>query len=355
MDLDNLAQFRDLDSQDMRSHIDRLPDQLEAAWARGQSLPLPDSFRRVDKIVIAGMGGSAIAGDLLVALVADSCNIPIIVNRGYELPACADGQGTLVIASSHSGDTEETLSALELADARGTQIMAITTGGKVAEYTMKAGAPVWTYDYDSQPRAALGWSFGLLLALVSRLGLVRDLAADVTDAAESLRRAVPVLTIENPVVKNPAKRLAGQLIGRIPVIYGGGLLAPVARRWKTQINENGKSWAQWEELPELNHNGSAGISFPAPLMTKVAVTMLVSPKFDHPRMALRQELTKKLYLHEGIPIDVIKARGNSPLAHMMTAVQFGDYVSYYVAIAYGVDPTPIMVIQELKEKLAAAH
>jgi glucose/mannose-6-phosphate isomerase len=353
MDLDDRARFRELDTQDMRLHIDRLPGQFEAAWVNGQTLPLPDSFKRIDKIVIAGMGGSAIAGDLLAALVADSCNIPIIVNRNYELPAYADGQSTLVVGSSYSGETEETLSAIEQADARGTKFMAITTGGRLAQYAQKAGAPAWTFDYLAPPRAALGWSFGLLLALVCRLGLVRDLSADVADAVEVMGRAVPVLSVDSPVVKNPAKRLAGQLIGRVPVIYAGGLLAPVARRWKTQINENGKSIAQWEELPEVNHNGSAGISFPPPLMTKVALIMLVSPKLDHPRLALQQKITQELYLHEGLPIDVVKTRGNSPLANMMSAVQFGDYVSYYVAIAYGVDPTPVMLIEELKEKLAA--
>ncbi len=358
MNLDDLERFHALDAHDMCSHIDRLPDQLQAAWAQGmdrQKSPLPDSYARIERIVFAGVGASAMAGDLLAALIADSCNIPVIVNRGYDLPAHADGQSTLVIVNSYSGDTEEALSVLELADARGTKILSITTGGALARYAEKSPGTVWRYDYASAPRAALGWSFGLALALVNRLGLVRDLSEDVAEAVRFMRELARIIGAESPVVKNPAKRLAGQMIGRTPVIYGSGILAPVARRWKTQLNENGKTLAGWEELPEMNHNAIAGITFPPPLMTKIAVIFLVSSRLDHPRVALRHELTRKIMLQEGIASDVVKARGESPLAQMMSAIQFGDYVSYYVAMAYGVDPTPIPTITELKEHLTTTR
>jgi glucose/mannose-6-phosphate isomerase len=156
------------------------------------------------------------------------------------------------------------------------------------------------------------------------------------------------------VVKNPAKRLAGQLMGRVPVIHGAGILSPAARRWKTQLNENAKTVAQWEEMPELNHNTVEGLEFPPPLMTKIAVVFLRSPRFDPPRVALRFDLTQTLYLQQGLAPDTVKARGQSPLAQVMSAVQFGDYVSFYLAMAYGVNPTPVPAITRLKEKLAAA-
>ena len=349
MNLNDLDHFRELDTQDMRAHIDNWPEQLESAWTLGASMPLPGSFKKIDRLLIVGVGGAAISGDLLRVLVADSCPIPISINRDYDLPAHAAGQNTLTVLVCRS-HTEETLSALEMAVAHGTQILAITSDEHFAAQAEEVGATVWRFTFAGEDRAALGWKLGLLLALVNRLGLVPDLSAGITESIEILRDRIPVLGVEGRVAKNPAKRLAGQIIGRIPVIYAAGILAPVARRWKTQLNENGKTWAIWEELPEMNHNAVSGISFPSPL--RVAVIFLSSLQFDHPRVALRQEFTRELYLQQGIAPDTVKARGHSKLAQMLSAVQFGDYVSYYVAMAYGIDPTPTPTIQQLKEKLS---
>ena len=355
MNLNDLAHFHELDTQDMRSRMDRLPDQLEAAFKQGQTLPLPAAFKRADRIVIAGVGASALAGEMLAALVADTCNVPIIVNRSYDLPAYADGQRTLVVGVSHAGSDEECLSALELADNRGTQFMAITTGGALAAHMERAGAPAWTYQDDGPARAAVGWTLGLLLALVNQLGLVRDLSGDVTEAVEIMRGRIPILGIDGPVVKNPAKRLAGQLVGRVPIIHGAGIMVPVAKRWKMQLNENAKTVAQWEEMPEMDHSTVEGTEFPPPLMTKVAVIFLSAPQPEGSRMSTRLKITQTVYLQQGLAPDTIKARGSSALAQMMSNVQFGDYVSYYTAMAYGVDPTPLPCIADLKEKLAAAR
>jgi glucose/mannose-6-phosphate isomerase len=349
MNLDDLARFREIDKSDMRSHIDCLPDHLEAAWASAQAKPLPESLRKIDRIVIAGMGSSASAADLLVALVADSCPVPISIHRGYGLPAYATGERTLVVAISHSGNTEETFSAVEAAAERHAQIVTITTGGILG----KIDPTAWTYIHDGPPRAALGWAFGLLLGLMHRLGLVGDLSGDVAEAVEDMRRRIAILGVDSIVVKNPAKRLAGQLIGRVPVIHGAGIMAPVARRWKTQLNENAKTVAQWEELPEMNHNAVQGTDFPPPLMTKVAMIFLTAPRIDHPKLTQRYGATQTIYLQQGLAPDTIKARGSSPLAQMWSNIQFGDYVSYYTAMAYGVDPTPVPHIDELKERLAA--
>ncbi len=354
MDLDDLARFRELDPQGMQLHIDRLPDQLEAAWTLGQTLPLPPSFEHIERIVIAGMGSSALAGDMLAALVVDRCTIPILVNRGYGLPAYVDGQRSLVVGVTHSGDDESTLCALELAAARRAHMLLITGNEALAQHAEKSGLVTWAYRYDGPARAALGWNLGLLLALGCRLGLASDLSADVAEAVAIMREGVTVWGAESPVVKNPAKRLAGQLIGRVPVVHGAGILAPAARRWKTQLNENAKTVAQWEEMPELNHNTVEGLESPPPLMTRIAVVFLRSPRFDPPRVALRFDLTQTLYLQQGLAPDTIRARGNSPLAQVMSAVQFGDYVSFYVAMAYGVNPTPAPAITWLKENLAAA-
>ncbi|MBX3062015.1 MAG: bifunctional phosphoglucose/phosphomannose isomerase [Anaerolineae bacterium] len=351
MNLNDLAHFAELDKSNMRVHIDGFSQQLEQAWSLGQTLTLPAQYKRIERIVIVAVGDAAIAGDMLACAVAEMCNIPIIINRAYDLPAYADGQSTLVIAIDHSGEMEEVLAAASLADARGTKLLAITSAGKLAQQVEAAGGVVWQYEYEALPRAAFGWQIGLLLALVVRLGLVRDLSADVAEAIELTQRNTATIGIEASVVKNPAKRLAGQMIGRTPIIYGAGYLCPVARYWKAQLNNNGKTMAQWEELPDLNHNVIAGMNFPKPLMVKVALVFLVAGSGEHERVQKRWDITRELYLQEGLASDTLKARGKSVLAQMLSTAHFGAYVSYYVAMAYEVDPSETPLIMEMQEKL----
>lgn len=353
MNLDDQARLLQLDQQDMLGHIDALADQLAAAWARGQSLDLPAALGGVDQVVIAGMGGSAISGSLLAAVTAGSCHVPLNVVRSYDLPTYVDGPNALVITLSHSGNTEETLSAARQAIARGTRLLSISTGGELTELVGASGGTAWTYSYDSEPRAALGWLYGLLLAATSRLHLIDDMSAQVSEAVTILRKGRTAFSASVLTVENPTKRLAGQFMGRIPVIWGGGLLAPVARRWKAQFNENAKHFAVYDTVPELNHNSVVGLEHPEALITGLSVIQLISPKYDHPRMAARHRLCAELVLQAGTMVDQVIARGEGRLAQQMHVIQFGDYVSYYVALANGVDPTPIEAIAWLKEQLAA--
>ena len=187
MILDDVDQFKRNDPQNMLGHIDGLPDQIEAAWRLGQSAEIRDSFVQAELIVICGMGGSAIGGSLLAALAAPECRAPIVVNRDYDLPAFVAGPRCLVIGSSFSGGTEETLAAFEAAAARKTQLMAITRGGRLAELARSFDAPVWTFNYESQPRAGVGYGLMLPLALLCRLGFLADKSADVAEAVGVMR------------------------------------------------------------------------------------------------------------------------------------------------------------------------
>jgi glucose/mannose-6-phosphate isomerase len=315
-------------------------------------LPLPD-LSGVTQIVLCGMGGSAIGGSLVAALVADECKVSFTVNRDYDLPAWATGPHTLVIGSSHSGGTEETLSCFKQGIERKTKLMAITTGGRIAELCRETGGTVWQFDYKSQPRAAVGYSLALPLALLSRSGLVADKSADVARTIAAMREQQKSLRAESPVVNNPAKRMAGQIMDRYPLIFGSGLMAPVARRWKGQMSENANAWAQFEELPEMNHNSVVGITNPQLLITKY-IALFLESDFDHPRNKIRSEVTRTLFMTAGFNTDVIRGVGPTPLAQMLTALHYGDYVSYYLAMAYGEDPTPIGPINVLKETLARA-
>jgi glucose/mannose-6-phosphate isomerase len=307
----------------------------------------------VKKVVIAGMGGSAIGADLLTAYITPLCPVPVFVHRDYDLPSWARGPETLVIASSHSGNTEETLSSFQKAQENGCRRLAICTGGKLASQAAESGTPVWTFNHRGQPRAAVGYSFGLLLALFSRLGLIPDQSEEVAVAVQAMRRQHEELRVETPVVRNSCKRMAGQLMERFVVVMGAGILAPVARRWKGQISEVAKAWAQFEFLPEADHNTLAGILNPEETLQRLAVIFLRA-KSEHPRNRLRNELTRKTLMLEGISTDFVDAQGDTPLAQMWTALHYGDYTSYYLAMAYGADPTPIAPIEAFKQDMASA-
>lgn len=352
--LDDASLIRSLDRGDMLSHIDAFARQLENAWALSQTLPLPATHQMPRQIVIAGMGGSAIGGDLMASLVTPSAPVPVSVVRGYTLPAFAKTPNTLIIASSFSGNTEETLAAADQALVPEVRALAITTGGQLAAHAGQHGYPLWQFDYVSQPRAALGWSFGLLIGLAHRLQLAPHLEADLAEALAVLRDYQPRYSTGTPADSNPAKQGALRLLGKVPLFLGGGMFETVARRWKCQLNENAKVWAQYEGMPEANHNMVVGIEHAPDAIPHMALVFLSSPAFDHPRVQLRHKLTTALMQEYGIAAETFAPAGTSALAQMLHAIQYGDYLSFYLAMAYGADPTEIVPIMALKSQLAAA-
>ena len=280
--------------------------------------------------------------------------IPVFVHRGYGLPRWALNKQTLLIASSHSGNTEETLSAYNAALEAGCPILGITTGGKLANLSRENKTPVWVFQHIGQPRAAVGFSFALVLSVFTKLGLIDNPEKELIQAIKTMEKQIELIQAPIPIAKNPAKRLAGQMVGRWVTIIGSGLLAPVARRWKTQINEIAKAWAQFEELPEMNHNTLAGTQNPESMLFQTMVVFLNAPT-DSPRNRLRSELTQRAFMIEGMGTDMYIAKGESELENLWTAVQFGDYVSYYLAMAYDVNPTPVDAIENFKKEMAIAE
>ena len=352
MNLDNYSEFKKIDLENMIGQIDSLPEQLMDAWELGSKLPLPNRMD-IKQVLVTGMGGSAIGADLFKAYAEPVCTVPIEVNRDYDLPAWVNGPEPLVIASSHSGNTEETLSALKIAAERHCRTMALTTGGKIEAYVRSLEAPVWQFTHAGQPRAAVGYSFGLLLSAFFRLGFIPDPKVELEDTVSAMLRQQENLKIEVAVNSNPAKRIAGQLVGRWVTVLGSGLLAPVARRWKGQVSEVAKAWAQFEFLPEANHNTLAGIQFPENMLTNMVAIFLTSAS-DHTRNSLRSKLTRNIFMLEGIGTEVIESQGDNRLAHQWTSLHYGDYVAYYLAMMYGVDPTPVAAIENFKDGMRAA-
>jgi glucose/mannose-6-phosphate isomerase len=354
MDLDDLERFKQIDTQNMIGEIDGLPDQLAAAWALGQTLPLPSiDAACISRVVIAGLGGSAIGGDLLAAWSAPTMRVPVVIHRDYGLPAFALGSDTLVIASSHSGNTEETLDAFQAALTNECTTVAIATGGELAARANSRKVPVWIFSHLGQPRAAIGFSFGLLLALFARLKLVPDPSKDLTEAVEAMRKVREKNGVAVAAALNPSKRCAGQLMGRWVTVFGAGLMAPVARRLKTQINEIAKAAANFEFLPEADHNALAGTLHPGEVLMPHTMNLFLRSPSDHPRNRKRLDLTKQAFMLEGLNTDFLDARGRSPLANMWTQILFGDYMAYYLAMGYGVDPTPVDALVRFKESIKA--
>jgi glucose/mannose-6-phosphate isomerase len=339
-----------LDPGGMGAAVHGLPDQCRAAWDEARRLELPAAYREIDRVVILGMGGSAIGGDIFRLLLARESAVPVLNQRHYDLPSCVDGRA-LLIASSFSGGTEETLSAFEQALATDAKKLAITTGGRLLATARANGVPAFVFQFRGEPRAALGYSLMPLLAVAESIGLMQGVARDVDEAIAAMESLRSRIDEEVPLVDNAAKQLAARLAGRLPVIYGAEVLTEVAHRWKTQLNESPKVWALYEEIPEANHNALVSYGLPEEVARLALVVYLRSPDL-HPRVPLHYEMNRRALTDAGVEYTEVQAEGMSALAQVMTCILMGDYVSYYLALLNGLDPTPTTVIDNLKAWLA---
>ena len=348
--LDNQQLYKKLDTSNMHERISNLPQQCRQAWQSAITLPLPKDFKKINRLIIIGMGGSAIGGDLLRTLVNLQSTVDVSVARDYELPKSID-KNTLVIASSYSGNTEETISAFNQALGTPCKKFVITTGGKISELAAQNGVPLFSFGYSSEPRAALGYSFFSLLAFLRNLHIIPDEILNIDETLKTLKKISAKLSKDIPIKKNAAKQLATKLYDHLVIVYGAGILSSVAYRWKTQINENSKAWAFSETLPELNHNAVVGYKFPAKSADKIFVIMLRTSKL-HPRTFKRYDITSDILSKANVPHEIIDAEGNTPLCQMMSSILLGDYVSYYLAMLYEINPSPVEIINYLKQQLS---
>jgi glucose/mannose-6-phosphate isomerase len=348
--LNDLQAMRQLDAENTLDRMAEMSLQCRLAWQRVNAFRLPYTHRAATSVVISGLGGSAIGGDLARSLAQAESRIPIVVHRDYGLPAFA-GKDTLVIACSYSGGTEETLSAFEEGHRRGCHLLALTPGGELAARAAAVGAPVLDYQYKSQPRAAMGFSLVLLLGILWQMGDTHLTAAHIDDTCVVLDSLLSEVGPDVPLDRNPAKQMAKALHGKLPVIYAPDFLGDVARRYKTQINENSKGWAFFEVLPELNHNAVVGYQFPQAFAEQFVIVSLTS-SFNHPRNLLRVRAVYELLKQSGVQYFTVEGRGQYPMSHLFSLVRFGDYLSYYLAMLNEVDPTPVPTIAFLKDWLA---
>jgi len=355
MNLDDSKVIKIYDKSGMLEVIETFPRQCSDAAGIGGSFGLVSSFIRDYKnIVCTGLGGSAIGSDIARSYIADRSKTPLFVNRNYALPGFVNSD-SLVIASSYSGNTEETLSAYADAKKKNAKIIVISSGGELTRIASEDGFPVLKIPAGLQPRCALGYSFFPLIIILSKIKAIEDESGNIDDAItvlESLRDKS--IGFKIPEDKNIAKKIAKSLYGRFPVIYAGqDHIDCVVTRWRGEISENSKTLSSGHVLPEMNHNEIVGWENPAKLLKDFTVVILRDSD-DNPRVAKRMDITKKILAKADIKVTEVNSLGSSLLARMLSLIYTGDFVSFYLAILNKCDPTPVERITYLKKELAKA-
>ena len=340
--LDDLQYIHERDASDALGLVEKQAEQLLSDFEIFQDQLAADS------IVYAGMGSSALAA--LVGSVWPGYSQPFEVVRGYDLPAYVS-EKTYFIAASYSGDTEETLSALEQAEARGATIAVITGGGRLAEIAREKNYALALLPKTTQPRYAWLANLKALLTLLDQAGLINNdtWEAELAEAAGYLKTAVQAWLPTVPTVKNGAKQIALDVIGKSAVIYSGPKLAPAAYKWKIGFNENAKQVAWTNQLPEFNHNEFTGWT-EQPIAKPYAVIDLRS-NHEHPRIAKRFEISERLLSGKRPAPIIVEALGTTLLEQLLWTMALGDFVTIYTGLASGLDPTPVAVVEKFKKMM----
>ena len=347
--LDQPDRWKSVDPQSMYSLVESFPEQIRDAAKSGQDLVIRDPGN-AKVVIVAGLGGSAICGDLARSIAGSRLRLPLIVNRDYDLPGFVDSS-SMIIACSYSGNTEETLSAYRQARQAGASVFCITSGGQLESMAKADGYPILRLPGRLPPRAALGYSLTTLLVVLQKTNIVPNMDPAVEEA---LRLLVKLRERYGKTTSsNPAKALANSLHDKVVAVYGSsGMMDAVAFRWRTQIEENAKILALHQALPEMNHNELVGWKYPEDVLRRIGVVLL-RDKGDHPQIQRRFDLTRDVIAQKAGALHEIWSEGESPFSRVLSAIYLGDFVSLYMAYCNGTDPTPVEIIDFLKKNLAS--
>jgi glucose/mannose-6-phosphate isomerase len=338
------------DPSNMRKLLAEFPAQIELAVRIGRGAKTPYKAKNIGAIVLSGLGGSAIGGDVLRSYLADELRVPFVVNRHYALPEFVDSR-TLVIIASYSGGTEETVAAHHDAIRRKAKVLCISSNGETARLAGAHRQPLITIPGGLPPRTALGYSFFPMLIALSSMGFIPSKEKEIRETVRLLRKLSKTYgTLSNK--KNPALELAKQLYNKLPVVYSSADRFDVVNtRWRGQLAENSKVLAFGHVLPEMNHNELVGWKALRRQMGEMAVVFLRDAG-DHDRVKIRMEITKSIVGEYASKVLEVESEGSSLLARMFSLIYLGDWVSFYLAIMNGIDPTPVRVIDYLKRELS---
>lgn len=348
----NLKTIKQIDRSDMLGLLLDFPRQCKVALDIAERSKILCEKRDFTKIVFAGLGGSAIGADLVKSYLYSEIKIPILVFREYELPECIDAS-TLVFISSYSGNTEETLSAYKSAKDKGATLIAVSSGGAMKEYAKKDNFTFIEIPGGLPPRCALGYLSIIPLCILAKLGLAKDATLEIKQMIKVLEGLDKEnLSPDIALKDNLAKSVALKLYNKFAVIYSASVHFDVcATRLRGQLAENSKALSSSHVFPEMNHNEIVGWENPKKLF-KEFVVILLRDKDMHPRVAKRMEITRGIIKREGVTVIEIWPRGDDLLSRIFSLIHIGDFISYYLALLYGIDPTPVERITYLKNQLA---
>ena len=339
-----------VDTQGMFDAAASLPEHVAEAAERTRGLAgLPDRSE-IENVVVLGMGGSGIAGDILLATAAPFMSLPVVVVQSYTLPAFVT-ESTLVFAISFSGNTEETVEAVSEAAMQGAKVVAVAGPGELSTLARSWGSPLVEVPTDvTQPRAGLGSLAIPPLIVLEEIGVFQGASQWIDLAVRQLKRRRDRLTASG----NDAEQLARRISGTLPLIHSAGSLGAAAgQRWKTQCNENAKIPAFWAQQPELCHNEIVGWGQHGDITRQLISLITLRHDHEHPQVMRRFELVKEIMSEVVHCVEEVRAEGEGELAQLMDLILFGDFMSLHVAALAGLDPGPVPILDELKHALAA--
>jgi glucose/mannose-6-phosphate isomerase len=328
-----------IDKSNMRQVILDSSHQLEKGLNLAENHKVEGVFKNV---IVCGIGGSALPVNVLNAIIKSP--VPIYAHRDYGLPEEASGN-SLIICISYSGNTEETISALEEAVQKNLKVICIATGGKIEEICKKTSTPLIKIPAGIQPRSATGYIFSALAKILSNSGVIKDITGEISEAAKNLESI-------NSSLEKEGKKLAKKLVKKNPVVYASNKFKALARIWKIKFNENSKIPAFHNYFPELNHNEMVGYTGLKKSQAKNLFVIVLQDSEDHPRILKRMKLTSNLIKKSGAKVETLNIKDGSPTFKIFSSLMLGDWVSYYLALEYKIDPTPVKIVEEFKKLMA---
>jgi len=323
----------DIDKENMRQVLLDFPNQVKIGWVLGADITYTD----IENVIVSGMGGSALPGDILKCYLRHELKIPLIVSKDYFLPKFA-GKNSLVFVASYSGNTEETISSLKEAARKNCKVVCIASGGKIEEHAKVHNLPFIKIPEGLQPRAAIGYMFFAMLKIIQNCKLIESKEKDVERAEKALRK---------DIYDELAKKLSAKLVDKIPLIYASDDLGCVAEKWKISFNENSKIHAFYNIVPEMNHNELVGY-------TNVKGNfhvIIIKDDEDFRRIHDRFKVMKEVIKEHDVPVTEIEIKGDCYLTKIFSAIYIGDWTSYHLALLYGTDPTPVDIVEKFKKKI----
>lgn len=351
--LDDLNKIKQLDPKNVYTSVELLSAQVKQAWEEVSAITFPEDYQKINKIVFSGMGGSALAAYVLKSLYLNDITLPFEIVNDYHLPAYVDSH-TLVILGSYSGTTEETLSSALEARQKNALATGLTTGGDLASFFRENNYPAYIYDPknnpSAQPRLGTGYGIAALISIFTKLNLLNVTSKEIEDTVLYIKSLKEKYTLSVPLNNNPAKKLALNLYQKTPLIITAGHLTNTGRVIRNQIHETSKSFASWYDLPELNHHLLESLQNPQNIGSQAVVFIIDSALYPS-KIALRIKVSEQVFVKNNLTCFTFKPVAGDKLSQCLEVIVFGGYLSFYLAMLNGVDPSRIPWVDYFKSEL----